>query len=91
MWKKEGLICQTSEAPERRFLPQAHALVEEEGFFLLLSNFLSAGQVLLNIKVSTIGGNYTVSCLIDSNCSFAFQYWNCGAFPPTSRTQLFIS
>lgn len=30
--------------------------------FLLLFNFLSAGQVLLNIKVSTIGGNYTVSC-----------------------------
>lgn len=30
--------------------------------FLLLFNFLLAGQVLLNIKVSTIGGNYTVSC-----------------------------
>lgn len=32
-------------------------------FFKLWFKSLLAGQVLLNIKVSTIGGNYTVSCL----------------------------
>lgn len=36
VWKKEGLICQTSEAPEIRFLPQAHPLVKEEVFFTIV-------------------------------------------------------
>ena len=66
VWGKEGLSCQTSQASERRLLTKAHPLVQKEVVlffvFLLLFNFLLAGQVLLNIKVSTIGGNYTVSC-----------------------------
>ena len=61
-----GLSCQTPWASERRLLTKGHPWIKKEVFFFfflkLLFNFLSAGQVLLNIKVSTICGNYTVSC-----------------------------
>lgn len=63
-WGKEGLSCQTTWASERRLLTKARPWIKKEFvfFFKLLFNFLSAGQVLLNIKVSTIGGNYSTSC-----------------------------
>lgn len=57
-WRPE---CQAPGAPKAKLGPKAHPSVKKDSHFPIVW-FLSAGQVLLNGKVSTIGGNYTVSC-----------------------------